>query len=449
MRRSAVTYVALLSVAGCGQWQRVGSQERPQPGVTVPRLFDAATTYRAMGLLVGRGSLPFVGDVRYLAGPRPDSVMAVLAVSLTNQGLDFERDGTEFIADYRVETTFTPDSGSPVTAYRDERVRVRTFQETLRSDESVIFQQIVRLTPRRYTVTILVRDSHGPHLSRAERVDTVTPYQGPGLARPIAYYTAGGRDSLSELPRLLANPKSTLPYGGDTLRFYVEVYGVPAGTHLAAQVVDPSGSALWRDTVRLRGGAVTMARFSFPPTLLSVGQAAFEVNTVGLPLSARAPMLVSFSGQWVITNLDDMVYMLRYFERQDQVEKLKKATLAVRDSAWREFWRITDPAPITPQNEALDEYFHRLQVANQRFRDEGEQGWLTDRGEVYITLGDPDDVLDMSSGLDRSGVRTIRWTYTELRLTLFFLDQGFGRFQLTPTSRAEYQRVLARVRRSQ
>jgi len=37
-----------------------------------------------------------------------------------------------------------------------------------------------------------------------------------------------------------------------------------------------------------------------------------------------------------------------------------------------------------------------------------------------------------------------------LRLTLFFQDQtGFGRFRLTPMSRAEYQRVLSRVRRAQ
>jgi len=449
MRRSAVTYVAILSVVGCGQWQRVGSTDQPQPGTTVPRLFDAATTYRAMGLLVGRGNMPFVADVRYLAGPRPDSALAVIAISLTNQGLDFQRDGAEFVADYRVEATFTPDTGPAITALRDERVRVRTFQETLRADESVIFQQIVRLVPHRYTVSLVVRDAHGPHLARAERVDTVPRFAAPALTRPLAYYEGTGRDSLADLPKLLANPKATLPYGSDTLRFYVEAYGVPAGTALAAQVVDQSGGVLWRDTVRLRGGPLGRARFGFPPTLLSVGQASFEVATVGSQLATRAPMLVSFSGQWVITNLDDMVYMLRFFERQDQVEKLRKTPAAARDSAWREFWRVTDPTPITPQNEALDEYFRRLQVANQRFRDEGEQGWLTDRGEVFITLGDPDDVLDMSSGMDRTGARTIRWTYNELRLIIYFLDQGFGRFQLTPTSRAEYQRVLARVRRSQ
>jgi len=68
---------------------------------------------------------------------------------------------------------------------------------------------------------------------------------------------------------------------------------------------------------------------------------------------------------------------------------------------------------------------------------------------VLITLGDPDEMLDMSNGIDRSGLRTLRWTYNSERLVLYFQDQtGFGRFLLTPTSRADYQRVLARVRRT-
>lgn len=450
MQRILFVVVAATSFLGCPQWQRVGSSNQaPRPGTTVPRLFDAATTYRSMGFLVGRGSLPFVADVRYLAGPAPDTALAVIAISLTNQVLDFQRDGGEFVANYRVEAQFTTESGRPVEAAREERVRVRTFQETLRTDESVIFQHIVRVPVGKQTVTLQVRDTKGPHIGRAERVDTVHRVSPPTLSRPLAYYDGVGRDSLSELPRLLTNPKSTLPYGGDTLRYYVEAYGFPPGARLAAKVVDQSGAVLWRDTVELQGGEVDIARFSFPPTLLSVGQGGFEVSAVGTEITTRAPMLVSFSGQWVITNLDDMLFMLRFFERQDEVEKLRAAPMAQRDSAWRAFLAATDPTPITPQNEAVDEYFQRLQTANQRFRDEGVPGWLTDRGEVYISLGDPDDVLDMSSGMERNGARTIRWTYNEERLTLFFLDEGLGKFQLTSTSRAEFQRVLARVRRSQ
>ena len=149
-------------------------------------------------------------------------------------------------------------------------------------------------------------------------------------------------------------------------------------------------------------------------------------------------------------NFDEVTSILRYFERQDMVRRLRDAPPESRSALWREFWKETDPVPLTPENEALNEYFRRVQLANVRYREEQDAGWLTDRGEVYISLGDPDDVLDLSHELNRGSDRIIRWQYTSLRLTLFFRDQsGFGRFRLTPTSRAEYQRVLARVRRQQ
>jgi hypothetical protein len=84
-------------------------------------------------------------------------------------------------------------------------------------------------------------------------------------------------------------------------------------------------------------------------------------------------------------------------------------------------------------------------VANQRFRDEGIPGWRTDRGEVFITLGDPDQIIDASS---TNQGRTIQWEYIQLRLVIYFWDEtGFGRFRMTPESRSEFDRVLARVRR--
>jgi len=191
------------------------------------------------------------------------------------------------------------------------------------------------------------------------------------------------------------------------------------------------------------------------PGDLPVGQGRFEVSTVGAGAAPGAaarstPFLVSFSDQWAITNYDQMISLLRYFERQDWVDKLRQAPAEQRPAVWRQFYTATDPVEATPENEALEAYFRRVQFANQRFRESGDPGWLTDRGEVYVTLGEPDDVFDFSTDVSRAGVRGIRWTYNSLRLTLFFQDpNGFGRFRLTPLSRAEFQRAAAQVRRRQ
>ena len=453
MRRAAPLCALICFAGACGSWQRVGRPDQPQPGASLPRLFDATSIYRSMGSLVGGGALPFVASVRYLAGSTPDSTLALFSASLTNQALSFQRRGGEFVAEYRVEAAFLTDSGVvPVRQLAsDEQVRVRNFQETLRNDESIIFQQFVTVPPGTYRVSVTVRDRNGPAVARAERVDTAPRFASPVpiMTRPVAVYTAEGRHQRADLPKLVANPRATLPYGSDSMHFYIERYG-GGPSALMARVVDGADKELWRDSLRLTGGAnLAYGTIIVAPGKLPVGQAELQAIPVGGGDTTRARFLVSFSNQWVITNFDEMASLLRYFERQDWVDSLRRSSAERRPEVWHEFWKATDPVPFTPENEALDDYFRRVQAANIRFQDEGEPGWLTERGEVFIGLGEPDEMLDMSNGMDRSGLRVIRWTYNTQRLVLYFQDQtGFSRFRLTPSSRAEYQRVLARVRRS-
>ena len=453
MRRAAPLCALICFAGACGSWQRVGRPDQPQPGASVPRLFDATSIYRSMGSLVGGGALPFVASVRYLAGSTPDSTLALFSASLTNQALSFQRRGGKFVAEYRVEAAFLTDSGVvPVRQLAsDQQVRVRNFQETLRNDESIIFQQFVTVPPGTYRVSVTVRDRNGPAVARAERVDTAPRFASPVpmMTRPVAVYTAEGRHQRADLPKLVANPRATLPYGSDSMHFYIERYGGGVSA-LMARVVDGADKELWRDSLRLTGGAnLAYGTIIVAPGKLPVGQAELQAIPVGGGDTTRARFLVSFSNQWVITNFDEMASLLRYFERQDWVDSLRRSSAERRPEVWHEFWKATDPVPFTPENEALDDYFRRVQAANIRFQDEGEPGWLTERGEVFIGLGEPDEMLDMSNGMDRSGLRVIRWTYNTQRLVLYFQDQtGFSRFRLTPSSRAEYQRVLARVRRS-
>jgi GWxTD domain-containing protein len=147
----------------------------------------------------------------------------------------------------------------------------------------------------------------------------------------------------------------------------------------------------------------------------------------------------------VITNFDEMLDLLRYFGESDRVNAMRKAPAAERSRLWKEFYAATDPNKATPENEALNQYFGRISAANSRFTDEGTTGWRTDRGEVFIALGPPDETIETSPG---TAGRVVRWTYLSHRLSLFFQDEtGFGRLRLTPGSRAEFERTVNRVRR--
>ena len=61
------------------------------------------------------------------------------------------------------------------------------------------------------------------------------------------------------------------------------------------------------------------------------------------------------------------------------------------------FWQRRDPNPDTEENEYREEYYERIQYANEKFTS-GIPGWKTDRGRIYITFGKPDSVDSRPSG---------------------------------------------------
>ncbi len=445
-RRGQVAVSALtLGLAACGSVQGTGGERTPDPTQVVSRILDPHAAYRDMGFMAPGPPLPFVATIRFLAGPHPDSTIAIIGVSLSNSALSFRRSEGVFEAAYNVAATFRHGRQVVKSLSSDQRVRVASFSETQRSDESVVFQQFVLLSPGSFRATVRVRDRHSAATSSDES-ELGVPQLGvtTAFSSLIPIFWGEPRSSRSTFPNLLVNPRATVPYGIDTMRFYLESYRLPGGTEIAFEVLEGNGNGVWRDLVQLNG-APASAIVAISPGALPIG----ELRIRAVPLDRRdtveAPLLIGFSDEWVVTNFEDVLSLLRHFGHESTIQAMKRAPPADRAALWRVFWGETDPNPTTPEHEGLIEYFRRLEVANDRYRESGSPGWLTDRGEVFVTLGGPDEVVDHSAGL-QGELRVIRWTYLMDGLILEFVDEGFGQFRLTPSGRSDYLRVLHRRR---
>lgn len=440
---AGLALVALL--AGCGSWVRVGSEDAVEPGETLTQIFDAPRYLRGLGRLATGDPLPFVGDVAFLAGVG-DSVRAVLALSLENSSLTFQREGSSFVARYEVDVTLERPGAAPIPVNRTEAVRVASYQETQRSDESVLFQQNFSVLPGEYHVTVRVRDPVSNAESTAEQTFTAPVFGRATTSAPVLVYQATGRADQSEPLGLVLNPRGAVAYGGDTLLAYVEGYQFPGPAMVPFEVQTETDSVVYSDSLRFEGGqAVESQVLRLRPDSMALGELRLVVGSGDDERVTRA--LISFSSAWVVTNFDEMLTLLRYFGEDHLLSELREAPDSARGELWRTFYRETDPNPSTPENEALNTYFSRVVVANQRFADETTAGWRTNRGEVFITLGEPDEIY--TSAPVGGGDRVIRWTYISDRLDLFFVDEtGFGTYRLTPASRVEYEQVLSRRRRA-
>ncbi|MBA3894889.1 MAG: GWxTD domain-containing protein [Gemmatimonadales bacterium] len=444
MRRLVFVAALAASAFGCGSWKRVGSDEQPKPTETLTRLLNTTQFYQRLGRLAAGDPMPFVGTVAFAAGPA-DSVIAVLGLSLENRAFAFQREGNSFVARYRVSLSFKREGAPPVDLAREELVRVATFQETQRADESVLFQQVLRIVPGTYTVTATVRDASSTSESSATAEYTAPKFGKETYSAPILTYQATGRGSLADPLSLVLNPRGAVGYGSDTLLAYVEGYGFAEASKVPFEVLDEQEHTIYSDSLRFRGGREVESQVvRLAPDSVSLGELKI---VVGSKPERSASALVSFTQAWVVTNFEEMLDLLRYFGRDEQISAMRRAPEGERARLWRDFYQATDPNPATPENEELNQYFSRVNAANQRFKDEGVPGWRTDRGEVFVTLGPPDESVESTPG---ASSRIVRWTYLNYRLEIYFQDEtGFGRLRLTPGSRAEYERILSRVRRQQ
>jgi len=131
---------------------------------------------------------------------------------------------------------------------------------------------------------------------------------------------------------------------------------------------------------------------------------------------------------------EEVVYIATPVER-DVFLKLRDDR--ERDTFIEAFWKHRDPNPATAENEFRTEHERRLAYANSVLgRATPRPGWKTDRGRVYILLGEPNDI-QRSEG--RTGTADAEiWFYqgqTDVGLppgfnVVFYKRSGTGEFKL-------------------
>ena len=269
------------------------------------------------------------------------------------------------------------------------------------------------------------------------------------MSSPVPVYEARPREQRGAPLNILPTPRSTAVFGRDSvMMIYAEGYG--EGSTMPVQVTvksDESNHILWRDTVHLeRRGDHFSSTFPVPVPSLGVGVMLLGLNRPASADTVRIPIFVAFGEDLPVATFTQMLDYLRYYVSSQRLQAMRDAPAESRAALWAAFLRDTDPVAQTAAHEGLRDYFSRIAQANVRFREEGQAGWLTDRGRVVVALGQPDQVYEPTiSSVGQRG-QTLIWEYRAHRLQVVFVDQtGFGRWRMTLASESEFETVVRRV----
>lgn len=399
-----------------------------------------------MGMIARGLPFPIVGRFGFFASAAAETTHVVLALSFSATSLTFAREADDrFRANYTVGVAVDGDQGRVLTEESAETVVVSTFRETTRNDENILFQQILDLPPGSHRLTLSVRDV-GSQRSVQENVTLEVPaLTDGGLSTPLPVNQVLPRVDRTTLPYLLTRPRATVVFGRDsTIPMYIESYD-STETMLTLIARNESGRLLSSNRVPIEArSGMSSGVVQVPVGQLGIGVAELSFVREGGRDTTSSYVFVGFGDDLPVARFEDMLQFLRHFASSSRLQALRAAPEEDRPAAWAAFVHETDSIPQTAVNEDLLDYFARLVRANNRFREEGVPGWMSDRGKVFIVLGEPDQVVE-PQGTDFQRDRQQLWDYREKGLQLIFYDQtGSGRWRLTQTSDVRFEAVYRR-----
>ena len=233
-RVGALLVIPVISMLqGCARNRPVSDRSDPKRAAADRRdaglAADPTRLYQSLGFIATGEPLPLVGTVRYLAGPTPDTTLVLLAISMANRALSFSRDGDRFRASYQVNADLRQGGSAIRRIEARETVRVGSFRETSRGDESVIFHQVLSVAPGAYSLVLGVRDESAARTVSHESSLTVPRFAAGSISSPVPVYQAVPRAALDVLPNVVVSPRATVVFGQDSvIPVYLEGYG-PSG----------------------------------------------------------------------------------------------------------------------------------------------------------------------------------------------------------------------------
>src|SRR5688500_2546268 len=130
---------------------------------------DVSELYRRIGLLAAPNPLAFVGKISAFASAHPETTLVLASISVPNRALTFTREGDRYRAPYEVKITMSRGDAEVAKINAMEIVRVGSFREINRTDESVIFQHYFHVPPGAYNLSVMVRDIGGSRGRSEER----------------------------------------------------------------------------------------------------------------------------------------------------------------------------------------------------------------------------------------------------------------------------------------
>lgn len=331
-----------------------------------------------------------------------------------NRMFSFVEKGDNFEAKFELQLVINDKKGNQAGYKRRSKSFLVPSKADTRSGFSYRTNQAnFDLAPGKYKVILSLSDLNSNTVLTSKfdvKLKEFKVKKNPSLSGVEFINTAGRkgeRASVFDKGNYTIVPSVGHQFGGENdprLLFYVEMYpGKKEREQVVMETVLRSRvkGMVYRDTIYtpLDQPVIRQIR-DISLDGMAAGEYELELTLRGNKNKKLAHVSRTYRVKWSLkgqlrNDFKKAIRQLEYIANGKELDSLKKLNdYEQRLVAFDRFWAKRDPSPETGENEAKREFYRRVAVANDLFSYIHREGWITDRGRIYIMYGEPDQLDD-------------------------------------------------------
>jgi GWxTD domain-containing protein len=195
----------------------------------------------------------------------------------------------------------------------------------------------------------------------------------------------------------------------DTLSFFVSGLTPegenPDSAEVYLSVLDSKGEVIGSKSGKVRVKDRRMLIFGkFDVNTWPAGNYTAQVEVMYGNL-LRGTSARDFSVAWQLLNWQkprrDVLVEASVIFREPEFKEFQRMSIGEQERVLTAFWKKHDPTPHTAVNELYEIFQSRVRFADANFAGGGKRGAMTPRGNLYIRLGPPDEIISESVPFNR------------------------------------------------
>lgn len=319
---------------------------------------------------------------------------------------------------------------------KEEITTQKTGQEYLSQNTEIISKNLF-LPPGDYKVRVSVFEQSSKNRSEKEKKVTVRDFASAPLALSDVMIVS---KLSSTTGKKVITPDVSRNVGDiDTFYLFYYVYknGDEESIDVSCRILDADNKEVFKgsEVINTASGInFQNQQFMIVPTeKLSFGKYTVEITAASG--SQTVTETTSFENQstdfpMALKDVDQLIDQLQYIAKDEELTYMRDGNSELeRQKRFLEFWKKKDPSPNTKRNEAMQDYYRRLNIANKLFSTVYSKGWRTDMGMVFVIFGEPSNIERHPYEMDSKPYEV--WDYYNLNKQFVFVDNtGFGDYRL-------------------